>query len=221
MSILFLIIVAYIYFQIRDELSWPSSRRSSPRVSSRSTRSERKGDEPEIPKAQESSGRIGMVWTEKVVGVAHDNRQSVARMMQVGEKVILRREPENPHDGNAIRVERADGTQVGYLSRDVASQLARSLDKAGGEIDGSVYRVIGATPNHPTQDLVIQFTVPTDSHGAESSSSRRGAYGGSGSSPYEWDWGDPSDCDYEIYDSYEDYGSELEDMIDWDSFDYE
>lgn len=231
MSIVFLIIVVYIYFQIRDELSWPSPRRSTPPVSSYSSRSEQKGDDPEARESQDgktvwmSSSPIGRIWTEKVVGVTYNNRQSVVRMMQVGEKVILRREPENPHDGNAIKVERADGTQIGYLSRDVASQLARSLDKAGGEADGAVYRVIGATPNHPTRGLVVRFTVPADLHSAESSSGRRGGTrGGSGSSPYGWDCGDPSDYDYEIddsYDPYEDYGSELEDMIDWDSSDYE
>lgn len=228
MFIVFLIIVAYIYFRIRDESSWSSPRRSSPPVSSHSSRSEQKADDPETRETQDTettrafSSPAGKTRTEKVVGTTYDNRQSVVRMMQVGEKVILRREPQNPHDGNAIRVERPDGTPIGYLSRDVASELAGSLDKAGGEADGTVCRVTGGTPNRPTRGLVIQFTVPADWHSAESSSGRRGATrGGSGSSAYGWDCEYPSDCDYETYDPYEDYGSELEDMVDWESFDYE
>ncbi len=116
---------------------------------------------------------------------------------RVGEKVILRREPQNPHDGNAIRVERADGTPIGYLSRHVASQLARRLDEAGGEAQGTVYQVTRGTPNHPTPGLVIQFTVPADLYGAESSSGRRGGTRGRSGLGYGWDCEHPSDYDYD------------------------
>jgi HIRAN domain len=40
----------------------------------------------------------------------------------------LRREPDNPHDANAIRVE-VDGRLVGRVRREVAAQLAPALDR--------------------------------------------------------------------------------------------
>lgn len=46
--------------------------------------------------------------------------------------VEIVREPNNPYDQNAFRVE-VEGRKVGHLSRHLASQLARPLDRAGCE----------------------------------------------------------------------------------------
>jgi hypothetical protein len=59
---------------------------SIPPVSSDSSRSERRGDDPEARETQDtetiwtSSSLIGKTWTEKVVGVTYDNRQSLVQM---------------------------------------------------------------------------------------------------------------------------------------------
>ena len=45
-------------------------------------------------------------------------------------EVVLIRERENQHDGNAIRAEVA-GQHVGYLARHIAAQLAPVIDRAG------------------------------------------------------------------------------------------
>lgn len=45
-----------------------------------------------------------------------------------GDVLRLVREPNNPHDANAIRVEMADGTLLGRIPRMVALSLARDMD---------------------------------------------------------------------------------------------
>jgi hypothetical protein len=45
-----------------------------------------------------------------------------------GDLLRLLREPQNPHDANAIRVEISDGTLLGRIPRIVATSLAREID---------------------------------------------------------------------------------------------
>ncbi|OZJ06774.1 hypothetical protein BZG36_00421 [Bifiguratus adelaidae] len=52
------------------------------------------------------------------------------------EKVLLRREPSNPYDSNAIRVDNMRGEQVGHIPRTVAAWLAPELDTGSIVIDG-------------------------------------------------------------------------------------
>ena len=53
--------------------------------------------------------------------------------LKVGDGAILLREPDNPHDSNAVIVERncdkCGGHPVGYVDRDSAKTLARWIDK--------------------------------------------------------------------------------------------
>ncbi|EOA81007.1 uncharacterized protein SETTUDRAFT_174657 [Exserohilum turcica Et28A] len=45
-----------------------------------------------------------------------------------GEMVVLRREPHNPYDANAIRFDNVAGQQIGHLPRTLAARLAKYLD---------------------------------------------------------------------------------------------
>jgi SWI/SNF-related matrix-associated actin-dependent regulator of chromatin subfamily A3 len=42
----------------------------------------------------------------------------------MGEQVMIRREPGNPYDSNAIRINNVQGTQIGHLPRNLAAKLA-------------------------------------------------------------------------------------------------
>jgi len=42
----------------------------------------------------------------------------------VNEQVLVKREPGNPYDSNAIRINNVHGTQIGHLPRELASKLA-------------------------------------------------------------------------------------------------
>ncbi|KAF2832307.1 hypothetical protein CC86DRAFT_366141 [Ophiobolus disseminans] len=59
----------------------------------------------------------------KIVGVRHYNGYAT-----VGEMVVVRREPSNAYDRNAIRVLNVQGAQIGHLPRVVAAKLAKYMD---------------------------------------------------------------------------------------------
>lgn len=54
-----------------------------------------------------------------------------------GERLLLRAEPENPHDANAVAVHRADGLMLGYIPRAANEPIARLLQQ-GARIDAVV-----------------------------------------------------------------------------------
>ena len=71
----------------------------------------------------------------KIAGVSHENsdgtsRQSVIKRCRPGDVLRLVREPNNPHDANAVKVLRRNGEQLGYLPRHVVmTGLARDIDR--------------------------------------------------------------------------------------------
>ena len=96
-----------------------------------------------------------------VVGVTFDDRQNTISRLRVGDKLFLVREPWNPYDSNAIAVETIDGDQIGYLSRDMARQLAEGMDSIGSEqIPGEVRAIIGGYSYAANLGVRISFTVP-------------------------------------------------------------
>lgn len=54
------------------------------------------------------------------------------------EMVSLQREPNNPYDKNAIRVNNVNGNQVGHLKRDLAAALAYIMDNKLAQVEGVV-----------------------------------------------------------------------------------
>ncbi|KAK1831796.1 putative SWI/SNF-related matrix-associated actin-dependent regulator of chromatin subfamily A member 3-like 1 [Podospora conica] len=67
----------------------------------------------------------------KIVGVRY--YQGVATP---GEVVLLRREPSNPYDANAIRVDNVFGDQIGHIPRTIASKLSPYIDNGDIDIEG-------------------------------------------------------------------------------------
>lgn len=71
----------------------------------------------------------------KITGVTHHNkdgksRQRLISQCQVGEELLLEREPDNRVDPNAIKISRVTGEQLGYIPAHVAaSGLAKNLDR--------------------------------------------------------------------------------------------
>lgn len=65
---------------------------------------------------------VGMI-ENKVVGVRFYNGYATN-----GETVMLRREPTNQYDSNAIRVNNVFGEQIGHIPRPVALKLAPFMD---------------------------------------------------------------------------------------------
>ncbi|KAK0715646.1 RAD5-like protein [Lasiosphaeris hirsuta] len=67
----------------------------------------------------------------KVVGIRYYNGVATA-----GELVMCRREPSNPYDSNAIRVDNVLGAQIGHLPRAVAAKLVPYIDNGEITIEG-------------------------------------------------------------------------------------
>ena len=96
----------------------------------------------------------------KVVGVTFDGRQAVVAILQVGEEILCRREPTNPYDDNAIRVERLDGKQIGFINRFLAADLAPRFDAHGEPVPGTVTQLTGSRSAGYRLGVWIAFTTP-------------------------------------------------------------
>jgi single-stranded-DNA-specific exonuclease len=70
-----------------------------------------------------------MSFHTKIVGVTFEGRQRIVARLRVGEEVKLVRDPYNSYDSNAIKVVNMAGQQVGFLSREIVSDLARKMDR--------------------------------------------------------------------------------------------
>ena len=95
----------------------------------------------------------------KAVGVTKGNRQETIEYLSPGDTLDLRREPDNPYDENAIRI--YDGTysddDIGYLSRDLAAEIAPIMDSNRQLVMADVIDVTGQ--DKETQGVNILITI--------------------------------------------------------------
>ena len=94
-----------------------------------------------------------------VVGVAgagtHHAEALATDAVAPGRQLELRRDPENPHDPNAIAVYPAGGgEQVGWVPRELAAELAAELD-AGRPWSALVLREQRRSPRDPRRGLTM------------------------------------------------------------------
>ena len=75
--------------------------------------------------------------------------------MHPGEYVTLVREPHNPYDRNAVRVESMRGVQVGHISKVVAEALAPVLD----DTSPLRARVEASIPRPPTNVFMVPIEL--------------------------------------------------------------
>ena len=73
------------------------------------------------------------ILNTKIVGCRfYDGR------VTVGEYVTVRREPRNPYDSNAIRIDNIQAKQIGHIPRQVAVKLASLIDSRELLVEGAV-----------------------------------------------------------------------------------
>lgn len=75
---------------------------------------------------QAPSARI-VVQHAPLAGFVHYDGKAVWERMKKGDRLTLVREPSNPHDANAIRIE-WEGHMLGYVPRRENADLARQMD---------------------------------------------------------------------------------------------
>ncbi len=112
--------------------------------------------ETEISNTYRSGDRI---YT-RVVGVTYNGRQAAIARLSIGEELLLKREPDNQFDHNAILVENLDSQQIGYLDRRLAATIAPFFDTYLYPIHAVVYRVTGRLYPEYSMGAVILFSVP-------------------------------------------------------------
>jgi HIRAN domain len=99
----------------------------------------------------------------RVVGVTQLNADGTSRQdliaahCQEGLRLELRREPSNPHDGNAIAVHCLQG-QIGYLDAELAKEYVSRLDRGKISLGARIKTLTGGTAQKPTRgvNLVIE-----------------------------------------------------------------
>jgi hypothetical protein len=98
-------------------------------------------------------------YTTTVVGVTYEGRQDVLARLHRGQRLILRREPNNPYDRNAIGVRTEDGAHAGHINRHLAARFAPKLDQCGGEAPAEVIAVTGGYTGDYNYGLEIAFWI--------------------------------------------------------------
>ena len=84
----------------------------------------------------------------KLAGVTFEGRQDLVARLEPGTPLRVVRQPDNPHDANAIALHEAHGGQVGFFNRRLAGALAPVID-AGVEYDVEVSDVTGGDAGRP------------------------------------------------------------------------
>jgi len=100
-------------------------------------------------------------WVETdVVGVTFEGRQAIVAQLSPNAQVWLRREPHNPYDRNAIRVDRQNGQQIGYINRILAASLAERFDGYGKPVTAVITALSGGYSSDAAIGVRIRFSIP-------------------------------------------------------------
>jgi hypothetical protein len=121
------------------------------------------GESRPQPPVRRRAGTDARSFHTRVVGVTFTNpdgaqRQGIIYECQVGEELLLIREPGNRFDPNAIKVCRASGEQFGHISSDVAVRMAGEMD-GGKEFHAFISELTGGTRSKPTRGVNIEIYV--------------------------------------------------------------
>jgi hypothetical protein len=94
----------------------------------------------------------------RIAGVAGAERHHAEALASAevapGRPLVLRRDPDNPHDRHAIAVLATGGEQVGWVPREVAAELAPEID-AGQAWSAVVLRERRDSPRDPRGGLTM------------------------------------------------------------------
>jgi hypothetical protein len=89
-----------------------------------------------LSRAAAANDALMILQTSPLAGFQHHAGATLFALMQVGDHLELRREPSNPFDAKAVRVD-WNGAQIGYAPRADNVDLARLMDR-GTRIEGRI-----------------------------------------------------------------------------------
>jgi hypothetical protein len=106
-------------------------------------------------RAAESGEMRLLVQSSPLAGFRHYAGETFWSQLREGDALTLIREPDNPHDANAVRIEWR-GHQLGYLPRAENRAVAAAMD-AGEPIDARIARLRVA--RNPWQRILVDVYV--------------------------------------------------------------
>lgn len=73
----------------------------------------------------------------KVKGTSYRSSKDIcaARLLEKGDAIILRQEPDNEHDSNAIQVMTRTGNVIGYVEREYSALLSQNFDRLTASVE--------------------------------------------------------------------------------------
>jgi hypothetical protein len=95
-----------------------------------------------------------------IAGGWHHGLLAMRDRLALGERLVLRAEPDNPHDANAVAVHHADGRMLGYVPRAANEPLVRLLTQ-GACIEAEIVGRLGVGRDEDIPDDLV-FTGFTD-----------------------------------------------------------
>jgi hypothetical protein len=105
-------------------------------------------------RAEEPAPRLRLLLQESpLAGYRYGAAADVWALLRVGDALELSREPDNPHDANAVRVEWR-GRKLGYVPRRENAALAWGLDR-GEPLRARITRL----EPHPNPARRVRFEV--------------------------------------------------------------
>ncbi|HWT54324.1 MAG TPA: HIRAN domain-containing protein [Rhodocyclaceae bacterium] len=96
-----------------------------------------------------------LIQSSPLAGYQYHAGNELWEQLQTGDTLTLVREPDNPHDRNAVRVE-WQGQQLGYLPRAENQAIAVELDR-GGRVEARIARLREA--RNPWQRILIDVFI--------------------------------------------------------------
>jgi hypothetical protein len=96
-----------------------------------------------------------LIQSSPLAGYQYHAGAEVWERLQAGDPLTLVREPDNPHDRNAVRVE-WQGRQLGYLPRAENAAIAVELDR-GARVEARIARLREA--KNPWQRVLIEVFI--------------------------------------------------------------
>jgi hypothetical protein len=91
---------------------------------------------PAEPRPEAEISTAIVLQTSPLAGFQYHAGQALFPLMATGDRLSLRREPDNPHDDKAVRVEWR-GAMIGFAPRADNSDLARLMDR-GARVEGRI-----------------------------------------------------------------------------------
>jgi len=96
-----------------------------------------------------------LVQSSPLAGFQYHAGTTVWDDMKVGDALVLVREPDNPHDPNAIRID-WHGQQLGYLPRRENSAVAAEMDR-GGRVEARIAQL--RVHRNPWQRVLVDVLL--------------------------------------------------------------